>query len=220
VSVLDQLNTLSRKKWPWATVAGMIVLALLLNRCSGDGSKKDAATTTTNIFVGTGPNSSAPPSTGPTAEVDREGDPPNPGALDPKRTDIRPNDQERQYGYSQEPARLGGYSAWVEDHPTIVNEGPDKKAGKYLKIRVKLTNRANDPHPYKDTQWTLMREDGFTVATAFATQGWVNGGSQMVGNSTVEGELYFELAVSGRYYVLFRPSEESARGVWGLNINL
>jgi hypothetical protein len=221
--VLDLLNALSRKRWPWVTVAVMIVLALALSRCGGgsDSSNSSATTTTLSEFVGSGTTTSTPgaasASTGPTLEIDRAGDPPNPGALDPKRPDIRPKDQERQYGLDQEPARLSGYSAWVAD-PSVVKDYSGQP-GPFLRIRVHLVNRDDSPQTYRDTQWTLLKDDGTTVSTSFATPAWVAGGS-IPGNGSADGELYFTAPSSGRYFVLFRPDTDSARGVWGLNVTI
>jgi Domain of unknown function (DUF4352) len=217
-SVLDLLNSLSRKKWPWVVVAVMIVLALLLSRVGGD-SGSSPSTTTESAFVGgtTTVAGAAPGTTGPTLEIDRAGDPPNPGALDPKRPDIRPKDQERQYGAQQEPARLSGYSAWVADVSVLTSYAG--KQGPFLRVVVHVVNRDDSPQSYRDNQWTLLKDDGTTVNTSFATPAWVTGGS-IPGNGVVDGELYFSAPTSGRYFVLFRPDSESSRGVWGLNVNI
>jgi hypothetical protein len=217
-SVLDLLNSLSRKRWPWVVVAVMIVLALLASRCGNDSSSK-AATATTSEFLGgsTSTSTGATGSTGPTLEIDRTGDPPNPGALDPKRPDIRPKDQERQYGLEQEPARLSGYSAWVAEASIVPTYGGQK--GPFLRVRVHVVNRDDSPQAYRDTQWTLLKDDGTTVKSAFATPAWVTGGD-IAGNGNVDGELYFSAPTSGRYFVIFRPDTESSRGVWGLNVNI
>jgi hypothetical protein len=196
----------------------MIVLALVLPRCGGD-SGSTSSTTTESAFVGSDSSTTVAGSgtTGPTLEIDRVGDPPNPGALDPKRPDIRPKDQERQYGLDQEPARLSGYSAWVADPSILTSYGGQK--GPFLRIRVHLVNRDDSPQSFRDTQWTLLKDDGTTVSTSFATPAWVAGGT-IPGNGTADGELYFSAPTSGRYFAIFRPDTESSRGVWGLNLNI
>jgi hypothetical protein len=252
-SVLDFLNALSRKRWPWVVVGVMIVLAFALSRCSTSDSGPKAVTSTTSVFVEDDSTTTGPAATGPAAtagpgsttpgattapgatngpgttgttatattkpvlEIDSAGDDPNPGALDPNRPDIRPKDQERQYGLDQQPARLSGYSAWVAEPTVVASYGGQK--GPFLKIRVHVVNRDDAAQSYKDTQWTLLKDDGTAENSSFATPDWVAGGT-IPGNGEVDGELYFSAPTTGRYFVLFRPDSESSRGVWGLNVTI
>lgn len=144
------------------------------------------------------------------AEVDRPGDEANPGQRYPDRPDRRENDQERAVG--ADPARLSGYSAYVLSN-SAERAGPDGRAGRYVKIVVRLVNRDDSAQPYRDRHWTLRRPDGVVATTAFATPAFVQGGT-IAGNGETFGELWFETPADGRYWLAFRPDAGSARGIW------
>jgi hypothetical protein len=151
-------------------------------------------------------------------EVDRTGDEPNPGQRFPDRPDIRPKDQERLVGLTNDPARLSGFSAWIVSG-SVEAAGPDQVVGPFIKITFRLINRDDRPQDVDDAQWELLRPDGLSVPTAYATPTIVNT-AKLAGNGELFAEVWFTAPTSGRYWLAFRPDEGSPRGVWGLDVTL
>jgi hypothetical protein len=186
------------------------------------GSSTNGGVTTiltgTTIPAGTTTTSVVSPSTAPVdlAEVDRPGDPANPGVLYPGRPDLRDNDQERTADPTAAPARLSGYSVWIakiDAAPT----GPDGSAGPFLRITVRIVNRDDSRQQVSDRQWSLLRPDGVAVTTTFATPTFA-AGIDVAANSEQFGELWFAPSGTGRYWISFRPDQASSRGVWAIDV--
>ncbi|MGE0877203.1 MAG: DUF4352 domain-containing protein [Acidimicrobiia bacterium] len=229
--MLDKLAELSRKPWPYVLASILVVVAVVgpalvsKDRAASPGS----TAATPAAATASAPSPSSVPSSTLTApapvaatttigantpEVDRPGDPANPGARYAGRPDLRDNDQERAVG--GDPARLSGYSAWVM-FATAETKGPDGKAGRFVKLTVRIVNRDDAAQTYKDLHWTLRRPDNVVVNTTYATPAFV-AGATLPGNGEVYGELWFETPVDGRYWLAYRPDSSSARGVWLVTI--
>lgn len=155
--------------------------------------------------------------TGGGAEVDRPGDPPDPGSRYPGRPDLRPKDQERVPGLAEQPARLSGWSAWVAT-ATKEAKGPDGVTGPFEKITVRLVNRDDAPQVALDDHWTLLRPDGIAQATSYATPSLVGAGTNVPGNGELFGEVWFPVATPGRYWLALRPGADSERGIWAIDV--
>lgn len=235
--VLDLLADLSRRRWPYV-VAGVLVAAFVVLPALTGGSNEQAESpdtteespfvdptenlgSTTTVAGGTtaaGGTTVPGATTTVLAEVDRDGDEPNPGAIFGDRPDLRDNDQERLVGLDQDPARLSGFSVWVATG-SVEKRGPDSTTGPFLKITVRLLNRDDSRQDIADDQWTLLRPDGIAVPTAYATPTLVQG-TDLPANGESFAELWFPAPTDGRYWLSFRPDASSARGVWGLDVTL
>ena len=243
--MLDLLTRLSRKKSAYVVIGMLVAFAVIGPYLGGStGSSTTSAgltssttlnpraTTTLNPRATTTLNPRATTTLDPTvtldptattigpntAEIDRPGDPANPGALYPGRPDTRDNDHERPVGLDAQPARLGGFSVWIArvEHPT---SGPDGKIGSFVKITVRMVNRDDTAQDYNQKRWALLRPDGVAATTSYATPSFVTG-SQVTGNSEAFGELWFIANRSGRYWLSFRPGSSSARGVWPIDVKI
>jgi hypothetical protein len=222
--MLDALARMSRRPGVYIAAAIVTVIVVVATTFGSSGHHSNSATTTstTDAFFGTTTtavgSSTTPPSTisASTAEIDRPGDPANPGQLYPGRPDLRDNDHERAIGPASDPARLGGYSAWVVES-SINAKGPDGTPGPYLRLVVRLVNRDDSAQTASVEQWHLLRPDSISVGTAFATPALASG-IKIAGNGEQFAELWFATKGPGRYWLSFRPDQASARGVWAIDV--
>jgi len=222
VSVLDAFADLARKRWV-LVLAGVLVAVAVLGPAflGGDDGDDEAgegpdATATTTAAETTAPSATTlapPPASGPTAEVDREGDDPNPGERYPGRPDVRQRDQEREVG--GEPARLSGFSVWLTAVEHLAEGPPGAPEGPWVRASVRLVNRDEGGQAYAFEDWSLVDVDGIAAEPAFASAAFVTG-EPLPGHAEVQGELWFRRTREGPHWVVFRPQQDSARAVWAV----
>jgi hypothetical protein len=219
--VFDLLARWSRRPALYVVVGLLVAIAVVGPWIVNRSTTKNSSTTTTVAATTVAPttaNAASTP-TGPTttvAEVDHQGDQPNPGSIYPGRPDQRPNDHERAVGLDAEPARLSGFSAWVAK-VAYADNGPDGARGPFLDITVRLINRDDAKQSIKQTQWTLRRPDGVVEATVYATPILVSG-TDMGPKTEQFAEIWFPSHGTGRYWLALRPDQDSQRGVWAIEV--
>jgi hypothetical protein len=227
-------SNLSQRTKVWITVAGvggfLIVGAVgaatdtktTAVATSTATKQSTAESTTTTVEATTTTEPSPPAPTAPVAEVDRKGDPPNPGALYPGRAGARDNDHEQVVG--EEPVRFAGWSVWVLSAEFVDKPGQYECCG-FLRLRVRLLNRNSDDQTWYRTDFSIQTPSGEVYSPAIVVEGGgdrlgINGG--LVHGGTTEGDLWFHIGDKrGDFFITFEPQSDpnnDDRGVWKVSV--